>query len=113
MGIISFSNQIALLLVEGTACRMHLCHTCACCRLLFLHVSLDGEADDFCDGIAAYGHGFLEMTGESVTAVIGDVNLSPFTWLDGGLGEGGDSASTAGKCLMNDQWSCPGVGESE
>ena len=51
------------------------------------------------------------MTGETVLAVIGYVNLAAFSGFDGCLGESGDCATATGECLMDDQGRCTGIDE--
>ena len=53
------------------------------------------------------------MSWKFATTVVGDIDHSTLAWLDGSLGVGGNRASAAGKCLMNDQRGCANVGEFE
>lgn len=82
-------------------------------ELLLRHLTLDDEAYHLVARIATHGDGLLEMAGELALAIVGNVDLTLLTCLDGSLGEGGHGATTAGQSLVDDEGSRTGVGELE
>ena len=53
------------------------------------------------------------MTRKLISTIVGDINNSCLTWLDGLLGKRGNGATATGKSLMDNQRSRAGILETE